>query len=184
MGYDAAGQRRTETLPGGATTLSMGVDAEGRTTALTDTTSGVGTATSLFGYNPNDQPVTRTLPGGTGVRETTTYDANGRVTGVVANGPGGTAQTAQTAQTAHTRLRARAALATQARYGVNVGALALVNPTLSSRYALGYDDGRAPLLRRRRSATGGTGLVRSRRSAGGRRAAHGERGGNDRCGCG
>ena len=101
-GYDAAGQQRTETLPGGATTLSMGVDAEGRITALTDTTSGVGTATSLFGYNPNDQPVTRTLPGGTGVHATTTYDANGRVTGVVANGPGGTAQTAQT-----TRARAR-----------------------------------------------------------------------------
>jgi len=138
-GYDAAGQRRTETLPGGATTLTTGLDPAGRTTALTDTTSGVGAATSLFGYNANDQPVTRTLPGGTGVRETTTYDANGRVTSVVANGPGGTAQTAQTTQTAQARMQARSALATQARYGVNVGALALVNPTLSSRYALGYD---------------------------------------------
>jgi len=62
-GYDAAGQRRTETLPGGATTLTTGLDPEGRTTALTDTTSGVGAATSLFGYNANDQPVTRPLPG-------------------------------------------------------------------------------------------------------------------------
>ena len=132
-GYDAAGQRRTETLPGGATTLTTGLDPEGRTTALTDTTSGVGAATSLFGYNANDQPVTRTLPGGTGVRETTTYDANGRATSVVANGPGGTAQTAQA------RTLTRSALASQARYGVNVTALALVNPTLSSRYALGYD---------------------------------------------
>jgi len=74
--------------------------------------------------------VTRTLPGGTGVHATTTYDANKRVTGVVANGPGGTAQA---------RPLTRSALATQARYGVNVVALALVNPTLSSRYALGYD---------------------------------------------
>jgi len=43
-----------------------------------------------------------------------------------------------------------------------VGALALVNPTLSSRYAVGYDDGRALLLRRCRSTGDGIGLVRGR----------------------
>jgi len=85
-GYDAAGQRRTETLPGGATTLTYGVDPQGRMTAVTATTSGAGSATTSYGYTANDQLARVALPGG--VAETAQYDANGRLTVWHDPGPG------------------------------------------------------------------------------------------------
>jgi len=70
--YDAAGQRRTETILSGVTPITTMLDAEGRTTSIGE---GLGRTTpysSGFGYNADDLPVTTTLPNG--VTEATQYD--------------------------------------------------------------------------------------------------------------
>ncbi len=87
-GYDAAGQRRSETILGGVTPLTTMLDAEGRTTSIGE---GLGRATpyrSSFGYNADDLPVTTMLPNG--VTEATRYDGASRPVTVAATGLGPT----------------------------------------------------------------------------------------------
>jgi len=82
--YDAAGQRRTETILGGATPITTMLDAEGRTTSIGE---GLGRTTpydSGFGYNADDLPITTTLPNG--VTEATQYDGASRPITVTATG--------------------------------------------------------------------------------------------------
>jgi len=82
--YDAAGQRRTETILGGATPITTMLDAEGRTTSIGE---GLGRTTpysSGFGYNADDLPVAVTLPNG--VTEATQYDGASRPVTVTATG--------------------------------------------------------------------------------------------------
>jgi len=80
-GYDAAGRPRTQSLLGGAASVTATLDAAGRTTAIGDNAAG-SVATSLFSYTPNDRPYTATLGAGTSVAvgETRLHDANDRLT--------------------------------------------------------------------------------------------------------
>jgi len=84
-GYDAAGQLRTQTTSDGATSYSDGVDAAGWVTSIAEGAGGAGPYTSAFGYNADDLPTTRGLPGG--VTEAASYDRDSNLTGLVAQGP-------------------------------------------------------------------------------------------------
>jgi len=83
-GYDAAGRLRTQSLLGGAASVTATLDAAGRTTAIDDNAAGT-VATSLFSYTPDDRPYTATLPGGVG--EQRYYDRNNRLRELDAQGP-------------------------------------------------------------------------------------------------
>jgi len=75
--YDAAGQRRTETILGGATPITTMLDAEGRTTSIGESLGRTTPYSSGFGYNADDLPVTTTLPNG--VTKATQYDGASRI---------------------------------------------------------------------------------------------------------
>ncbi|MGH3656208.1 MAG: RHS repeat-associated core domain-containing protein, partial [Micromonosporaceae bacterium] len=68
--YDLRGQLRDITYPGAATPLQRGFDDAGRMEWVEDW---LGNRTT-FGYDENDNVTTRTLPAGTGVVDTYTYD--------------------------------------------------------------------------------------------------------------
>ena len=63
----------------------MGLDAEGRVTAIGESYGGAGPYTSQYAYNQNDLPTLVTLPGN--VTEAAGYDANSALTSLVAQGP-------------------------------------------------------------------------------------------------
>jgi len=84
-GYDAAGQERSRTILNGAAPITTTLDAEGRATAISEALNSKTPYMSLYGYNPNDLPITATLPNGTGT--SWTYDGDSRVTGLVLSGP-------------------------------------------------------------------------------------------------
>jgi len=107
--------------------VTRALDPQGRETALSEAISGTTPGTSLVGYNADDQPISWTVPGGTGgVRQSVQYDVNGLVTQVTATGPGGASGSAT---------RALAAWSVSAAYNPQ----AVTNPTLSSTYAYRYD---------------------------------------------
>jgi RHS repeat-associated protein len=127
LGYDAAGQVRSETPPGVAGPVTRALDLQGREVGLSEAISGTTPGTSATGYNANDLPMTWTVPGGTGgVRESVQYDANNNVTQVTATGPGGASGNAT---------RALARTAQSAAYNPQ----AVTNPTLNSTYAYHRD---------------------------------------------
>jgi len=80
-GYDAAGRPRTQSLLGGAASVTATLDAAGRTTEIDDNATGP-VATSLFSYTLDDRPYTATLGAGASVAvgETRLHDANDRLT--------------------------------------------------------------------------------------------------------
>ncbi len=80
-GYDAAGRPRTQSLLGGAASMTATLDAAGRATEIDDNAAGL-VATSLFSYTLDDRPYTATLGAGTNmaVGETRLHDAGDRLT--------------------------------------------------------------------------------------------------------
>ncbi len=84
-GYDAAGQRRTETIIDGVTPVTMQLDAEGRVTSIGEGYGGVGPYTAQYAYNADDLPTTVTLPNG--VSKRAGYDANSALTSLTATRP-------------------------------------------------------------------------------------------------
>ncbi len=82
--YDAAGQRRTETILGGGTPIITTLDAEGRTTSIGESLGRTTPYDSGYSYNADDLPVTTTLPNG--VTEATQYDGASRPVTVRATG--------------------------------------------------------------------------------------------------
>ncbi len=84
-GYDAAGQRRTETIIDGVMPVTMQLDAEGRVASIGEGYGGAGPYTVRYAYNADDLPTTVTLPNG--VSERAGYDANSALTSLTATGP-------------------------------------------------------------------------------------------------
>jgi len=84
-GYDAAGQRRSETIMNGSVPVTRALDAEGRLTGVAENAGGTGPYTTTFGYNQNDLVTGVNAPGG--VAEQAGYDPNSRLISVTATGP-------------------------------------------------------------------------------------------------
>ncbi len=83
--YDAAGQRRSETIMNGSVPVTRALDAEGRLTGVAENAGGTGPYTSTIGYNQNDLVTGVHVPGG--VAEQAGYDAASRLISVTATGP-------------------------------------------------------------------------------------------------
>ncbi len=84
-GYDAAGQRRSETIMNGSVPVTRALDAEGRLTSVAENAGGTGPYTSTIGYNQNDLVTGVNAPGG--MAEQAGYDPNSRLISVTATGP-------------------------------------------------------------------------------------------------
>ena len=93
-GYDGAGRLQSQSQ-GDPTVITDTLDAEGRVTAIGESTNGTGPYTSTVGYNPDDQPVTLTLSGP--VTQTAQYDQDSRLTQLSTTGASGLAAPLQSA---------------------------------------------------------------------------------------
>ncbi len=84
-GYDAAGQRRSETILNGSVPVTRTLDAAGRLTGVAENAGGTGPNTSAIGYNQDDLVTSVRVPGG--VAEQAGYDPDSRLISVTATGP-------------------------------------------------------------------------------------------------